>query len=372
MQNNKAMILGLFLAMMAAMSLTNCDKEMLLTDFTDYEFDYQPELRIEAFLNTEFPERTVVRIDYSMSVTDTSIFNGRDDDGDWMPFEDENKNSRWDAGEPLNDDLGEDGMPGEIDGFIQPDEGEGDGLPTVGEPHIDELDEIIPQLHDSTFTVSLHKFSTGAKVADFGWQTRADSSVLTYYYETEEKEVFWFGGYKLTNLTEPIDYQEKYEFKVNKGSDEYRASFQPERPVEFLTDFFTMNNDTLIVTEADSLAPIWSTGSDPIVFWVVVERIFRPDSIVIVTDSPAMPLIQQNGLYIGGDFINFYFPGLYRWTVYVPSQNYGRYVYSSLPITDSSISNWRSQNGDVIMGCAGSMAAKSIYVRIDKEVEKLK
>jgi len=348
-----------------------CDKEMLLTEFTDYEFDYQPEIRIEAILNTEFPGQTVVRIDYTIPVTDTTIFNGRDDDGDWIGYEDLNENGKWDEGEPLNDDLGEDGMSSEDNDFMESDDGEADGFPTPGEPHIDELDEIISQLHDSTFIVELHKKSTDTKVADFSWQARADSIEIIENYDTEVKEIVWYGGYKLTTLLEPIDYDEEYEFRIQKNSNEISAIFQPEPPVDYLTHLFTMDNDTLIVTETDTLAPIWSTGADPIVFWIKVERIWRPDSVEIINDHPAIPIDLENGIYLGGDFTSFYFPGLYRWTVYVPSHNYGQYVYSSLPITDSSISNWRDENSDVVLGCAGSMAMKSIYVRINKQVEKI-
>lgn len=359
-------LIGLMLGLAAG-----CDKEMLLTDFTDYEFDYQPEICIEAILNPECPEQTVVRIDYSMSVTDTTIFNNRDDDNDWTGFEDLNGNGEWDENEPLNDDLGEDGMSSVDNDFMDRDDGEGDGLPTPGEPHIDEIDEIVSQLHDSTFTVELYKTSANTKVADFTWQSRADSMELIINDETELKEVIRYGGYKLTTLHEPIDYDEEYEFRITKGEKEITGVFQPKAPVEYLTDFFIMDNDTLIATESDSLAPIWTIGADPIVYWVKVERIWSADSIAIVTDHPSAPINLQDGIYIGAEFTTMYFPGLYRMTVYVPSYNYGQYVYSSLPITDSSISNWRDENGDVVLGCAGSMAPKSIYVRIDKEVEKL-
>ena len=348
-----------------------CEEEMLLTEFTDYQFQYDPELRIEAILNTENPEQTVVRIDYSIPITDTTIFNGRDDDGDWRPFEDLNGNGKWDESEPLNDDLGEDGESSVDNEYSEKDEGEGDGLPTAGEPHVDELDEILGQLHDSTQTVELYNYTTGTKVADFEWQTVADSLIISEDGDDEIEEIVRYGGYKISTVIDSIDYDDEYLFRISGGSRVIEAAFQPEPPVTFLTDFFTMNNDTLMVTEEDSLAPIWTTGSEPIVYWVKIERIFQPDSIEIIADHPATPISLENGIYLGGDFTTFYFPGLYRWTVYVPSHNYGQYVYSSLPITDSSISNWRDENDNVVLGCAGSMAGRSIYVRIDKEVEKL-
>ncbi len=363
---------GLIFAILVILIFCSCEEEMLLTEFTDYQFQYDPELRIEAILDAENPEQTVVRIDYTIPITDTTIFNGRDDDGDWRPFSDLNGNGKWDESEPLNDDLGEDGESSVDDEFSERDDGEGDGLPTVGEPHIDELDEIISQLHDSTFTVELYNNSTGNKVADFEWRTVADSIGIMENYDEELEEIIRYGGYKISTLYESIDYNDEYLFRISGYSRMIEAAFQPEPPVDYLTDLFTMNVDTLMVTEDDSLAPIWTTGSEPIVYWVQIERIFRSDSIEVVADHPATPINLENGIYIGGDFTTFYFPGLYRWTVYVPSHNYGQYVYSSLPITDSSISNWRDEDDNVVLGCAGSMASRSIYVRIDKEIEILK
>ena len=362
---------GLIFAVLVILIFWGCEEEMLLTEFTDYQFQYDPELRIEAILDTENTEQTVVRIDYSIAVTDTTIFNGRDDDGDWRPFDDLNGNGKWDESEPLNDDLGEDGIASADNQYLEPDEGEGDGLPTIGEPHIDELDEILGQLHDSTYTVELYNNTSGNKVADFTWQAVADSIAISENSDEDSIEIVHYGGYKISTPPDSIDYNAEYSFVISSHSRVIEAVFQPEPPVDFLTDFFTMNNDTLIVTEEDSLAPIWTTGSEPIVYWVKIERIFAPDSIEIVTDHPATPISLENGIYLGGDFTTFYFPGLYRWTVYVPSHNYGQYVYSQLPITDSSISNWRDDNGNVVLGCAGSMAGNSIYVRINKDLEKL-
>ncbi len=65
-----------------------------------------------------------------------------DNDGDWVGFTDLNDNDQWDAeeNEPLNDDLGKDGVGPYDRQYVGPDEGEGDGKPTHGEPHFDETD----------------------------------------------------------------------------------------------------------------------------------------------------------------------------------------------------------------------------------------
>lgn len=64
-----------------------------------------------------------------------------DNDHDWVPFTDLNHNGKWDPGEPLNDDVGKDGVGPNDPQYTGPDEGEGDGKPTHGEPNFDETDK---------------------------------------------------------------------------------------------------------------------------------------------------------------------------------------------------------------------------------------
>ncbi len=66
---------------------------------------------------------------------------GIDNDGDWTPYTDLNENGKWDPPqEPLNDDLGKDGVGPFDRQYNGPDEGEGDGFPTPGEPDFDRTD----------------------------------------------------------------------------------------------------------------------------------------------------------------------------------------------------------------------------------------
>ncbi|PAP77133.1 hypothetical protein BSZ37_12195 [Rubrivirga marina] len=63
-----------------------------------------------------------------------------DENMDWVGFEDTNGNGMPDPGEPVNNDVGRDGL-GPFDlGYPGPDDGESDGMPTPGEPNFDELD----------------------------------------------------------------------------------------------------------------------------------------------------------------------------------------------------------------------------------------
>lgn len=63
-----------------------------------------------------------------------------DENMDWIGFLDSNGDGIWNPGEVLNNDVGRDGV-GPFDlGYPGPDEGQGDGLPTPGEPNYNELD----------------------------------------------------------------------------------------------------------------------------------------------------------------------------------------------------------------------------------------
>lgn len=64
-----------------------------------------------------------------------------DEDGDWTGFNDLNGNGVWDEGEALNDDLGVDGVGPTDEQYPGPDFGEGDGLPTDGEPNYNQTDK---------------------------------------------------------------------------------------------------------------------------------------------------------------------------------------------------------------------------------------
>ncbi|HLE55598.1 MAG TPA: hypothetical protein VJB15_00800, partial [Rhodothermia bacterium] len=64
-----------------------------------------------------------------------------DEDMDWLGFSDINENGIWDPDEPINDDVGEDGLSPTSPNYPGRDVGEGDGRPTSGEPNFDTLDK---------------------------------------------------------------------------------------------------------------------------------------------------------------------------------------------------------------------------------------
>ncbi len=66
-----------------------------------------------------------------------------DENCNWRPFTDVNKNGVWDPGEPLNDDVGTDGIGPLDEGYTGPDKDgtEGNGKPDQGEPNFGVLDK---------------------------------------------------------------------------------------------------------------------------------------------------------------------------------------------------------------------------------------
>jgi len=66
-----------------------------------------------------------------------------DENADWRSFTDMNENGEWDNGEPLNDDVGTDGLGNFDEGYLGPDAdgSEGNGRPEQGEPNFGIFDK---------------------------------------------------------------------------------------------------------------------------------------------------------------------------------------------------------------------------------------
>ena len=86
----------------------------------------------EAFYGTEI-EETAAYLAGRWFVGDENM--------NWQQFTDVNGSGQWDSGEPLLDDVGEDGIGPEAENYPGRDVGEGDGRPTSGEPNFDGLDK---------------------------------------------------------------------------------------------------------------------------------------------------------------------------------------------------------------------------------------
>jgi hypothetical protein len=383
MMNTISQRIKIFSLVIMLMAIAGCEKELSLTEFQkDFGF-YTPELRVEAILDAANPEKSIVRLDRSITIDDTTVYNGRDDDGDWRIFSDLNNNGQWDSGEPLNDDVGRDGMP--ANEYLPRDEGEGNGRPDPGEPHVDEYDEILPHLHDSTATIILRNIQTDlpdyGQTINFVWNPRADSfqTVREQQENSEETtilETVVYGGYcPLGNNV--IHDNCEYEISINSQTFGLiiTGSTHTIPPVEFLTDFpiypATMVGDTMVFTYNAGGMVFWESDPRGAVYYIKIEKVERPDSLVLMYDYSDYPLEDlkdyNQGRPVGViPIIAEIVPGLYLLTVSALDENYGRYYYSNLPLKDPQKTNLRDQDGNPVMGVFGSQASKSIFIRINQ------
>jgi len=122
-----------------------------------------------------------------------------DNDEDWKGFSDLNNNGKWDVDEPLNDDLGGDGV-GPFDAqYRGADEGEGDGKPTHGEPNFDETDkDESDQIGLTAVSIlPLSNVNVWPKNDDAMWGKMTGGFLDTSTQNTNIKIVFASGPFKL-------------------------------------------------------------------------------------------------------------------------------------------------------------------------------
>ena len=162
---------------------------------------------------------------------------GLDNDKDWVTFIDINGNGIWDwnsvtqTGEPLNDDVGADGA-GPFDEPYDPitkkskphtpDFGEGDGLPTEGEPNFDSKDK------DESDQIGL----TAVKIADLTgtdiwpenddkyWEIMSSNVFDTKVQNTNIQIVFSSGPFPLNGGLNSVTYgRERFSMAVVFATD---------------------------------------------------------------------------------------------------------------------------------------------------------
>ena len=357
------------ISLIITLGMMNCQQELSIAKFEDEFKDYEVELRIEAVLDPVNIMNSVVRVDRTILVTDTSLFNGIDDNGDWVNYTDENGNCQWDEGEPLNDDIGVGGHgpPGTF-------EGRGNGKPDPGEPHVDDYIEILPQVHDSTITsiVLVHK-STSTLIAKFEWVTQAGEFEESYGSdkpgpggESMSIITYTYGGYKpMPKYAEvSIDYGEEYEFCITTSTgDEITGSTVPLAPIVFYEEGFA---DTMVCSSEHQRIIKFLTDPECSVVHARAEKIFSADSSQVTFSGLITPdQMNESGQLVYSFPLSLLDLGLYQIKIFVLDENYGNYFTSSLPLRDEAMSNFRDQHGSVVLGIAGSSTPHSIYLRYE-------
>jgi hypothetical protein len=145
--------------------------------------------------------------------------NDIDDNHNWVPFTDMNGNGKWEVGEPLNDDVGADGVGPYDPQYLGPDNGEGDGQPTHGEPNFDETDKDESDqigLTAVALNVLGDKGPTGVwpKNDDVMWKRMNNGFVDTLVQNTNIGIVFASGTFPL-----PMNRRERFSMALVLGLD---------------------------------------------------------------------------------------------------------------------------------------------------------
>ncbi len=355
-----------------AFILASCNKELSISDFEDDFKEYKSEIRVEAILNASNFEKSIIRVDKTLLVTDTSYFNGIDDNGDWVSFSDDNNNGIWDEGEALNDDVGV--LTPSLGGPIWV--GRGNGIPDAGEPHIDDFAEILPRIHDSTLvSVELHEKISGNLVAEFEWKSVADSFEVKQRGSHADNEipqvyVYTYGAYmpKSEYANVSIQFGTEYEFKFETVSNDIiHGSTVPFPPASELSGDSTFwRDDTLVIPQNSDGLIQWTTVPECNVNAVTIDNITKIDSIENIGEVN-FPSIELND--DGRSLYKFYTilmePGLYRMEIYTLDEHYATYSTSALELNDVEMSNLRNQDEKVILGFAGSVSYTNYYFRIE-------
>jgi len=361
------------LALLTCLLITvqSCTEELSIADFADDFQSYEQELRIEGILNLTDFSKSVIRVDKTILVTDTSLYNGIDDNGDWESYSDLNGNGIWDDGEPLNDDIGI-RQPGPNGGY----EGRGNGIADPGEPHIDDFLEILPQIHDATLlAVVLREAVSQTFIAEFEWSDSAaffDEKFGVHGPPTEIDEAtfirYYYGGYVPVSESAAVELVVGREYTIELTTADGRlisASTTPiAPPLNLNWPGTTSEGDTIFVSIDNYASLTFNTPIETNFCGIIMDEVFPDDSLRSFYSSMAVAInLDDAGLPVFPANFTGVPLGLYKLSLESYSYEYGNYVYSGLPLRDRTLSNWRDQAGNVILGAFGAKSPIEFYIR---------
>lgn len=394
----------------------SCSKEFDLRDIDGIDeaiAGFETELRIEAIL---YPadNTAVVRIDRSYSLAEDSLYNCIDDNGNWASFTDENNNGVWDDGEPLNDDLGEDGQEGDPDdedkdlNLDEPSKGEGNGLPDCGEPNVDEYAEVLPQVHvDDCESVRL--IDPWGQVHELTYSDSAARliSYPEYSDNLDNAEYYWYGGYvpeeddlQFNLSSNPSLEDRTWQFVAECGDyGEITAVDTIALPVRFYGDSLgvepllgnidnypeiddilnqgdcTIDNFMFIFMSDEEFSTqpfFYYSQPETRSFWVTANEV---SAININSCAASLNYIFGYAAFTppGGEMLGdsvhviqdviAEIPGIYQFNVKAMSPAYEHYfVFADLDLHDPVKSNLRDENNNVIMGTFGGLTSSDLFI----------
>ena len=366
-----------FLVFLTSLLFFTCSKDVSLSDIDgiNQEIDnYENEIRIEAIM---YPAEdfAIVRIDKTFSLDETQLYNCIDDDGDWLLSDDEN----------------------------------GNGIPDCGEPHVDEYDEILPQVHiDSLVCTSVRIIDHDGLIYEFNYDSNA-GSLISYpeYTIGQDNTIIEDYGAWVSDINFELDGLESLNiddrvFTLECDCGEFgfiTATDTIPLPVEFYQDslevtplFENIQNYPIILDliQGCEVDNFWlTTSAGELIstnkfyfttsslyeqsFWVNIDE-FSPLSIDVDDCTPnslnyihSFPTFGSNNSvsddskYIIGTPIAE-IPGYYQIKVQSMSSGLDHYFfYTSLGLNDPVRSNLRDEHANVKIGYFGALTTNTLY-----------
>ena len=383
-----------FILLPITLLFLSCSKELNISEFSDDFAGYESELRIEAIiLPTE--STALVRIDRSILINDSQLYNCDDDNGNW---------------DPLIDDVGSDGVDSVEEGIpVDSDGSEGNGQPDCGEPNVDEYDEILDKIHVDGCNVSI--------------SLNDDTCILEY---RDDGGNFYYRNNKGIPTIDDMEY-------VDYGA------YRPKMSDSTCDSFFGNDDDdeneyyTLEVTDCPGYSSIISSSepitiSKPVVFYNIIDHetlkscdnqtclesysiLLENDTLYFANNSTSVFLnyvsllessyyqvsqwlFDVNSNIEGGGFVFHHehpnqatdvegifenvclmsekiFPeiiddiNIFKFEIFTFNESFTNYYFfDMLDIRDPVRTNLRDENGNPIMGTFGAMASNEIILKI--------
>lgn len=341
--------LRICLVALLLVSVLSCERELEVADFKDDFGNYQPELKVEGLLDYDAPENSIIRIIRTEAIAESDVFDGIDNDGD-----------------------------GEID----------------------EYDETLPLIQDTTATVTVTNLNSG-EAYEFLYVTLAEELFYREFHDdthpAREKRVFGDGGYK-PKSADGFQVELFAQYRLEIYSEAFDQTITGVTtvypPVEFIDiDTLSILDDRITLDRDVEKTIYWRSDLEVTSYFVTVVTVFELDNefleeelffedeqlhvderFVESVDSFSLSrdkdLTEQHGVSIGkesffvgreanaGKTLSIIVDGL--------SPEYGRYIFSALPLNDAQRSNLRDQDGKPVMGAFGATASKTIVVEIEE------
>jgi hypothetical protein len=244
------------------------------------------------------------------------------------------------------------------------------GIDDDGDGEIDEEDEILAQVQDTSATVKVIKLDTGETII-FNYVEQADSTII--FDENDNASFVYYGGYKPVSANFQLENYAQYQLEVySQRFDKTVTAITTVYPsVEYIDTLYTFQDSVVTMNVSDSKEIFWKSDTEVSTYYIKYEEGDQlqtndwelVDNYFTIRDNDLTDA--YSNVSVGRGFIfGVNYNTFLRFTVTSLNPDYGRYVISSLPLKDPNRTNLRDENGNPVMGSFGAIADKRLYVVI--------